>query len=162
MTVEIDSAVAEEIKEMAGTSADGRETGGILLGRGPDERGVVHIERAGDAGPKAEREPGFFLRDLEHAQRLAAEAWDKQKAIWVGEWHTHLHGDPRPSPVDLGTYAHLLAAADLEFEVFVSIIAVSDPEVGWEDPHLAPWVLAVSEIPMPSQPSDVASEVTDD
>ena len=133
---------------MARESADGRETGGILLGRGPDEDGVVQVERAGDPGPNARREPGFFLRDLEHAQRLAEAAWDQRKAIWVGEWHTHLHGDPRPSATDLATYASLLAAADLHFEVFVSIIAVPDAERHWEEPWLAPWLLAISDIPV--------------
>jgi integrative and conjugative element protein (TIGR02256 family) len=140
--------VGDAIKAMARESADGRETGGILLGRGPDEDGVVLVERAGDPGPNARREPGFFLRDLEHAQRLADEAWDESKAIWVGEWHTHVHGDSRPSATDLGTYASLLAAADLHFDVFVSIIVVPDAERDWEEPWLAPWLLAISDIPV--------------
>lgn len=133
---------------MAQESVDGSETGGILLGRGPDKTSVVHVERAGDAGPKAHREPGFFLRDLEHAQRLADEAWDESKAIWVGEWHTHIHGDSRPSATDLGTYARLLAATDLRFDVFVSIIVVPDAEHGWEEPWFASWLLAISDIPV--------------
>jgi len=141
-------AVGDAIKAMARESADGRETGGILLGRGPDEDGVVRVERAGDPGPKARREPGFFLRDLEHAQRLADEAWDESKAVWVGEWHTHVHRDPRPSATDLATYASLLAAAELEFDLFVSIIAVPDAARDWEEPRLAPWLLAISEIPI--------------
>ena len=148
MSIDLDAGVADAIKEMARESEDGRETGGILLGRGPDENGVVNVERAGDPGPNARREPGFFLRDLERAQQLAAEAWVDHKAIWVGEWHTHVHGDPRPSPTDLATYAGHLAAAELEFEVFVSIIAVPDDERGWEDPLLAPWLLEISEIPV--------------
>lgn len=148
MSIALDPAVGDAIKAMARESTDGRETGGILLGRGPNEDGVVRVEWAGDPGPKARREPGFFLRDLEHAQRLADEAWDESKAIWVGEWHTHVHGGPRPSGTDLATYASLLAAAELQFDVFVSIIAVPGAERGWEEPRLAPWLLAISEIPI--------------
>jgi integrative and conjugative element protein (TIGR02256 family) len=150
VSIELDAEVSDVIKEMARESEDGRETGGILLGRRPDEAGVVQVERAGDPGPKARREPGFFLRDLERAQELADAAWAENKAIWVGEWHTHVHGDPRPSPTDLATYAGHLAAAELEFEVFVSIIAVPDHERGWEEPLLAPWLLEISEIPVES------------
>ncbi len=148
MSIELGAQAERAIKEMAGESKDGRETGGILLGRGPDEIGIVHVERAGDPGPKARREPRLFLRHLERAQELADAAWAESKAIWVGEWHTHVHGDPRPSPSDLATYAGHLAAAELEFEVFVSIIAVPDHERGWEDPVLAPWLLEISEIPV--------------
>jgi len=148
VSIELDAEVSDAIKEMARESEDGRETGGIVLGRGPDGAGVVHVECAGDPGPKARREPGFFLRDLERAQELADAAWAENKAIWVGEWHTHVHGDPRPSPTDLATYAGHLAVAELEFEVFVSIIAVPDLERGWEEPLLAPWLLEISEIPV--------------
>ncbi len=133
---------------MARESTDGRETGGILFGRGPDKHGVVQVERAGDPGPKARREPRFFLRDLQHAQRLAEEAWGDSKAIWVGEWHTHVRGDSRPSATDLATYASLLAAADLHFDVFVSIIVVPDAEHAWQEPRLALWLLAMSDIPI--------------
>jgi integrative and conjugative element protein (TIGR02256 family) len=146
--VEIRPDAAARIVEMSSASADGNETGGILLGRGPDAAGLVIVERAGDPGPKADRRPDYFLRDLAHARTLAAAAWEQDKAIWVGEWHTHVHGDPRPSPTDLATYAGHLAAAELEFEVFVSIIAVPDQERGWEDPLLAPWLLEISEIPV--------------
>lgn len=162
MTIELDPLAAGEIEKMARLSRDGLETGGILLGHGPDTNGVVHVDGAGDPGSEARREPGFFLRDLEHAQKLAAAAWSDRKAIWVGEWHTHLHGDPRPSSVDLNTYAHLLASADLQFEVFVSIIAIPDAELGWSAPQLTPWTLAISEIPTFPRGPNVVSEGLDE
>lgn len=148
VSIKLDAEISDAIKKMARKSEDGRETGGILLGHGPDGANVVHVKRAGDPGPKARREPGFFLRDLKYAQELADVAWVEDKTIWVGEWHTHLHGNPRPSQTDLATYAGHLAAAELEFEVFVSIIAVPDPERGWMKPLLAPWLLEISEIPV--------------
>ncbi len=141
----LEPAVEQRILELARAAADGRETGGILLGRGPDKHGVIVIEEAGDAGEDAERRPDFFLRDRAHAEELAAAAWERNRAVWVGEWHTHPGGPPMPSTRDLTTYSALLDDAELEFKALVSVIAVPDPRAQWEKPHLLVWVLA----PMP-------------
>jgi integrative and conjugative element protein (TIGR02256 family) len=148
-SVDIRPEAAARISDLAGASADGVETGGILLGRGPDANGVIVVEDAGDAGPKADRRPDFFLRDLAHAQRLAAEAWERDKAIWVGEWHTHPKGPIQPSPRDLSTYVALMTDTALEFKAFVSIIVIPDPD--WSSPRLLPWVLAPA-APAPPDP----------
>jgi integrative and conjugative element protein (TIGR02256 family) len=145
--VEIEDAARRAIEEHARESSDGIETGGILLGRGPKTDGLIHVEIAGDPGPEAERHAAFFLRDLKHAQALATRAWKDRRAIWVGEWHTHPHGGPAPSPVDLSTYARLLSAWALEFEVFVAIIVVADEENSWKTPRLCPWTLAIDALP---------------
>jgi integrative and conjugative element protein (TIGR02256 family) len=139
-SVDIRREAAARIAQLAGASADGTETGGILLGRGPDTNGVIAVEKAGDPGPNADRRPEFFLRDLTHAQELAAQAWKRDKAIWVGEWHTHPEGPIQPSPRDLNTYVALMTDASLEFKAFVSIIVIPDPS--WQQPRLLPWVLA--------------------
>lgn len=128
------------ISRLAPESADGRETGGILLGHGPDSAGLIVIDQAGDPGPNAERRPDFFLRDLAHAQFLAREAWSDREAVWVGDWHTHPISGAHPSDRDLRTYSGLLAAAELSFQVFVSIIVIPDPAEGWAQPHLFPWI----------------------
>ena len=141
--VDIPRHVAARIVELAAASADGSETGGILLGRGPADNGVIFVEEAGDPGPEAERRPDFFLRDLERAKALADDAWERDKAVWVGEWHTHPGGPPFPSPRDLTTYTSLIASADLAFRAFVSIIVTPDPD--WASPTLVPWVLAPAE-----------------
>ena len=138
-TVTILQEAEDRIRELAHESADGRETGGILLGRGPDAENVITVERAGDPGARAERRPDYFLRDLAHARELAADAWEETEAVWIGEWHTHPIGPPTPSTRDLVTYAGLLADADLSFATFVSIIVVPDPD--WETARLLTWVL---------------------
>lgn len=145
-TIELGNRARTAIETLGRESEDGNETGGILLGFGPDEDGIVHVVLAGDAGPRAQRRPGFFLRDLEHARAIAQRAWDESRAIWIGEWHTHPMGGNTPSPVDLGTYVRLLGASALEFEVFVSIIVTPDPQHGWAEPKLWPWLLQVGEL----------------
>jgi integrative and conjugative element protein (TIGR02256 family) len=141
--VRIEERAIETILQLAPQSADGLETGGILLGRGPAADGVVVVEQAGDPGPEAVRRPDFFLRDRGHAQNLADAAWADRQAVWVGDWHTHPVGGPSPSQRDLRTYAGLLAAAELSFEIFISIIVVPDEVQGWTRPQLHPWVFAV-------------------
>jgi integrative and conjugative element protein (TIGR02256 family) len=140
-SIEISAPAEARIAELAAGSEHGLETGGILLGRGPDADGVVAVEIAGDAGPAAVRRPDFFLRDLAHARTLAEAAWEDSRAIWVGEWHTHPLGGRQPSSSDLTTYLRLLAAADLDFELFVSIIVTADGAEGWSRPRLSSWLL---------------------
>lgn len=136
---------------LARESDDGRETGGILVGRGPGADGVVHVEIAGDPGPEAIRRPDFFLRDLEHARRLADDAWERTQAVWVGEWHTHLKREPQPSQADLSTYVRLLATAGLDFVVFSSLIVIPDAEGGWAAPQIWPWLLELDRGDEPGQ-----------
>ena len=121
----------------AGRSRDGNETGGILLGHLHD--GAAEIRTAGGPGPVAVRQPTFFLRDLDHARRLAGEAFARDGSVWIGEWHTHPTAAPVPSDRDLHTYARLLADPDLGFESLVAIIiAATDP--GWVDPIARAWI----------------------
>ena len=105
------------------------ETGGILLGH--ETSTGLHVAVAGGPGPRAVRTPMSFNRDLDHAEELAEEAWQQQRAVWLGEWHTHVHVPPVPSETDLSSYLRHLDDADLGFDRFISIIigpvGVPDP-----------------------------------
>jgi integrative and conjugative element protein (TIGR02256 family) len=129
------------IRQLAQLSEDGLETGGILLGRGPSDHGLIDVIEAGDPGPRARREPTTFLRDLDHARKLADAAWERSRAAWIGEWHTHPEARPEPSACDLVTYAQLLDDATLKFAVFVSIIVTPRDSSGWADATLTPWLI---------------------
>jgi len=133
-SVRVTNIARQQIVELAAASWDGEETGGILLGRGPGQDGIIIVEQAGEPGPAAERAPDFFLRDLPHAKALAAAAWERDRSVWVGEWHTHPGGLIHPSPRDLATYAGLLSAPELAFRALVAIIVVADPN--WSTPRL--------------------------
>jgi integrative and conjugative element protein (TIGR02256 family) len=106
------------------------ETGGILLGH--ETSTGLHVSLAGGPGPRAVRTPTSFNRDLDYAQELAEEAWQQQRAVWLGDWHTHVHVPPVPSETDLSSYLRHLDDADLGFDRFISIIigpvGVVDPE----------------------------------
>lgn len=124
----------------AATSSDGCETGGILLGFEADELGDMLVMAAGSPGPGAERRPDFFRRDLEHAQRLADDAYARTTARWIGEWHTHPHGVLAPSRKDLRTYRGFLRDPELHFESFLAVIVGPD-DGRWEKPRAAAWLV---------------------
>lgn len=124
----------------AAASADGRETGGVLLGYEESNLGATLVMEAGDPGPKAERRRDFFQRDLAHAQRLADEALARSGARWIGEWHTHPGGALAPSRTDLRTYRSFLRDPELGFSSFLAVIVVAG-EDGWLRPKAAAWLI---------------------
>lgn len=124
----------------AAVSADGCETGGILLGFDADELGELLVMEAGGPGPGAERRHNFFRRDLEHAQRLADETYTRTTARWIGEWHTHPHGALAPSRKDLRTYRRFLRDPELHFETFLAVI-VGPRDSKWDRPRAAAWLI---------------------
>jgi len=127
------------IQTYAKESDDGRETGGILLGRDP-LNGPLEVLHAGDAGPDAVRDARFFLRDLGHAQRLASQAFDKDGSMWIGEWHTHPVEEAVPSDRDLATYQSLLADPELAFTRFLALIVGHCVVDGQLEKVLAGWI----------------------
>lgn len=121
------SAVASIARE-ACRSVDGLETGGILLGT--DDGDVIVIKHAGDPGPKAKRSERAFLRDNDHARRLANEAWVLDGSQWIGEWHTHPNLELVPSSLDLSSYLRHIRDPELCLERFVAIIVGVGSDVG--------------------------------
>lgn len=119
----------------------GIETGGLLLGRPLGS--TLTITRAGEPGPRAEHGPGRFRRDLQHAQRLAEQAWEHDRSQWVGEWHTHPHDDPTPSRIDLGTYTGFLADLELGFDQVLALI-VAPPWASTSSVHA--WLVRPGEL----------------
>lgn len=97
--------------------------GGILLGVDPLGGAPIEVTVAGDPGPAALRTPHRFVRDRDHAERLADAAYRQGGSTWVGEWHTHPTGSPRPSPTDITTYAAFLREPGLAFERLAAVIA---------------------------------------
>jgi integrative and conjugative element protein (TIGR02256 family) len=155
MKVAVAAGVDQAIAQMAAESADGLETGGILLGH--DRGGDLLVTTAGDPGPAAQRAPTSFLRDLAHAQRLGDEAYEADGSVWIGEWHTHPGGMQLPSPTDLTTYSALLADERLALTRFLSLIVVPCPQHGWAEVFVHAWVFdGRSAVHVPLIPFDEA------
>lgn len=130
-------AASDSIAAHSASSSDGLETGGLLLGH-PYDDGVV-VRYAGGPGPAARRGPTRFRRDLAFARGLADAAWKLDRSIWIGEWHTHLHGLPVPSDIDMQTYARHLNDPELTLPTFLSLI-VTAPDWG-QQPLVTAWTV---------------------
>ena len=139
ITVKLEEVALRTILNEATVSRDGKETGGILLGHDLDATGTIAVIEAGDPGPRAVRRRDFFRRDLNHAQRLANDAYRQHQAEWVGEWHTHVLSGDVPSSLDLKTYRGFLADPELGFDVFLSIIVTTRESEQWETCRLTMW-----------------------
>ena len=80
------------------------EVGGILIGcyRGP------HVEVTGQTkpGPKDRSTSTSFVRTDQQHQRSAIKAWHQsgRTKTYVGEWHSHPAGSPKPSHIDESTW----------------------------------------------------------
>ena len=139
MIVVLGDEASATITREAPASADGRETGGILLGH--DLGGRLFVTVAGEPGPNAVRRTDGFVRDLDHARGLGDAAYEHDGSVWIGEWHTHPGGPTTPSPTDMSTYARLLADPDLTFERVLSLIVTPCPVHGWKETRVTGWVV---------------------
>jgi integrative and conjugative element protein (TIGR02256 family) len=135
--VHLSRAALKTIQQTTMAATDGLETGGILLGHQPtpDEHTVTV---AGDPGPGAVRARNRFVRDRDHATRLADAAWQETESVWIGEWHTHPDDGFVPSSVDLDSYTAMLADDELSFTTFLAVIVVPTPSGG----TLYPWIVS--------------------
>jgi integrative and conjugative element protein (TIGR02256 family) len=131
-------------------AADGKETGGILLGRDLGMGSGFVICHSGDPGPSAVRGPMYFQRDLEHARLLAEQAAELDGSVWIGEWHTHLLQMPVPSAADLMTYRALLLDPEIFFPRILSLIVLSGQDGSWLSSRIFAWSISANSMrPLP-------------
>lgn len=93
------------------------ETGGMLLGyhdgESPSRRRLVITDTI-PAGPRAERRKRRFVPDGEWQQTRLTDTYKRSHRIttYLGDWHSHPFGHPRPSWVDRKTFARVAASED--------------------------------------------------
>jgi integrative and conjugative element protein (TIGR02256 family) len=89
------------------------ETGGILIGF-VDDSGEAVVLRATGPGPNAEKSATRFDRDVMFVQREldAAASELGEHGQYIGEWHSHLVPDPKPSPLDISSMSGIAASTD--------------------------------------------------
>lgn len=90
------------------------ETGGLLMGYwSADDRGpVAVVTRLIGPGPKADRTPFSFEPDADWQAEQVARMYarSRRRITYLGDWHSHPGGAPRPSRRDLQV-ARLIAGA---------------------------------------------------
>lgn len=87
------------------------ETGGMLLGYTSDTGDVVVTEIIGP-GPNAIHRRYRFLPDADYQQERLEAHHLRTNGIesYLGDWHTHPHGDPIPSRLDRKTLAKIASS----------------------------------------------------
>lgn len=100
------------------------ETGGVLLGY--LEEGVVYVEKASEAGPKAIHEDIYFQADPNYVDLFIDMQYANSNGRYryLGEWHTHPQVVPEPSPKDLNSLDEISGTAD-EFVILLIIGAIN-------------------------------------
>jgi integrative and conjugative element protein (TIGR02256 family) len=91
-----------------------RETGGMLLGYHIDNGGATHelvVIDTVDAGPRARRRRWWFAPDGPWQQEQLERVYRSSGRVgsYLGDWHSHPRGRPRPSMLDRRTYARVAA-----------------------------------------------------
>jgi integrative and conjugative element protein (TIGR02256 family) len=104
-------------------SSPDRETGGVLIGY--VENGRAHVRRATGPGPDAIRTKALFRRDVPFVQAALDTAARElgAQALYVGEWHSHLSTDTRPSATDVESLVGIAHAPNYLTRCPVMLIA---------------------------------------
>ncbi len=83
------------------------ETGGVLAGR--IEEGNIIVTHASEPGPKAVQSSTKFEKDVEFCQQFLDRLYieSNQKAVYVGEWHSHPSLHNHPSGLDIKSLSEI-------------------------------------------------------
>lgn len=88
------------------------ETGGMLVGyESPEDAHAVVVTGLIEGGPNARQGQNFFHPDGRWQRTELARVYERSGRVetFLGDWHSHPHGLPLPSPTDLRTAARTAA-----------------------------------------------------
>lgn len=88
------------------------ETGGMLVGyEGGESASEIVVTDLIDAGPRATRDEYAFCADGGWQRKQLARLYKESGRVstFLGDWHSHPHGLPLPSKVDVKTAARTAA-----------------------------------------------------
>lgn len=98
------------------------ETGGLLLGHTRGSRAFcTHII---GPGPNATHNRYGFEPDHEWQAHEVARIWDTDPRVqYLGDWHTHPGGKPKPSPLDRSALRHIASDPGAQQPTPIMLIA---------------------------------------
>lgn len=109
-----------------------RETGGMLIGycsTSAEKRVELVVTATIGAGPRARRRRLRFAPDGRWQQKQLESLYQRsgRVATYLGDWHSHPRGTPRPSLLDRRTYARVAAHPDAATSLpLMLILALGD------------------------------------
>jgi integrative and conjugative element protein (TIGR02256 family) len=124
----------EFMRQSARSRGSRAETGGALFGEINDFLKVAWITKVGGPPADSVASRSRFDCGVEGVAEMHASLVDRTRGSvrFVGMWHTHPRGDPRPSPKDLSAMEALLGGRDFEARSFLMLIVggtVHSPEM---------------------------------
>ena len=106
-----------------------RETGGILLGVYSDDLAQAVVLEATPPPADSRSTRYTFVRGTQGLRELLFARWhDEQRTYYLGEWHTHTAGEPRPSDQDRQALHGV--ARDPLYRCRTPLLLIAAPAVG--------------------------------
>lgn len=109
------------------------EAGGVLLGR-IGVGGDIRVDVATEPSKMDGRSRFWFRRARRPTQELIDSAWKESEGYrnYLGEWHTHPEGVPKPSSVDIDGWSKLAKRAEYEQDALIFLILGQRALRAWE------------------------------
>lgn len=106
----------------------GVESGGVLIGKKECAMERFIISRVGMPSRKDIQKKYEFIRNKSNAHKLVQKAWKKSAGFenHLGEWHSHVFPDPRPSEQDIDEMKRAYLDGEYVFRYFFTIICSVD------------------------------------
>ncbi|MDP9476045.1 MAG: Mov34/MPN/PAD-1 family protein [Actinomycetota bacterium] len=100
------------------------ETGGILVGYYTDALDCAVVTGASERPPDSRSGRTWFVRGTAGLQGLVDGLWrGKERRYYLGEWHFHPDGSPKPSPTDERQMAKIAGSASYKCPEPVLVLA---------------------------------------
>ena len=104
------------------------ETGGILLGRYSTSLDCAVVTTVTGAPADSQFGKTWFVRGVKGLQRRADSLWRRNREYYLGEWHFHPLGSPRPSCTDLRQLQEIADSEHYHCPEPVLLIIGGDPQ----------------------------------
>jgi integrative and conjugative element protein (TIGR02256 family) len=82
--------------------AGGLETGGVLIGHYSSNLDCAVVTEITGPPPDSVRGRTWFQRGVSGLRDLFLERWNERRHSYLGDWHFHPGGLPKPSGTDIG------------------------------------------------------------
>jgi integrative and conjugative element protein (TIGR02256 family) len=112
--------------------AEGKETGGIVIGHYNDRHDRAIVTAVSLAPPDSRSGRTWFARGAAGLQAWIDRLWRSRRDYYLGEWHFHPFASAQSSPTDLAQMRAFAESPLLRCPEPVLLIIGGDPVGTWE------------------------------
>lgn len=130
--IRIPSRVLQQILSLSQRAGD-VETGGILVGYYTRKHDCAIVTMSSSAPPDSRSGKCSFYRGVQGLQKWLTTLWNLgRRRYYLGEWHFHPAGHPRPSGTDIAQTRRNAEDKSYNCPEPIMLIVGGDPSDGWE------------------------------